>query len=59
LIIEAKTEQIPNVLTTSGDMGMHTMDQELQGLVEDGRISPDVAMKHTRHPEKFGGEAIE
>jgi twitching motility protein PilT len=59
LIIEAKTEQIPNVLMTSGDQGMRTMDQELQELVDQGMVAPDTAMKYSRHPEKFGGEAIE
>lgn len=59
LILEAKTEQIPNVLMTSGDQGMRTMDQELQELVEQGMVAPDTAMKYSRHPEKFGGEAIE
>lgn len=58
LIIEAKTEQIPNVLMTSAEEGMHTMDQELQGLVDQQLITPDIAMKHSRHPEKFGGEAL-
>jgi len=59
LIIEAKTEQIPNVLMTSAEQGMKTMDQELMELVDQGILSPQVAMKNSRHPEKFGGEEIE
>lgn len=41
LIRNEKMHQIPNILQTSGDQGMHTMEMSLRQLVNEGKISPD------------------
>lgn len=41
LIRNEKMHQIPNILQTSGDQGMHTMEMSLKQLVNEGKISPE------------------
>ncbi|GMU25991.1 MAG: twitching motility protein PilT [Candidatus Uhrbacteria bacterium] len=53
LIREAKTTQIPNVLYSSPDLHMNTLDQELHWLVNEGFITPETARIHARKPESF------
>jgi twitching motility protein PilT len=43
LIRKGKAFQIPNVISTSREMGMQTMDQELQRLMRNSIISSDTA----------------
>ncbi|WP_373815949.1 type IV pilus twitching motility protein PilT, partial [Jeotgalibaca porci] len=41
LIRNEKMHQIPNILQTSGDQGMHTMEMSLRQLVNEGKVSPE------------------
>jgi twitching motility protein PilT len=53
LIRENKTNQIQNVLYSSPDEHMNTMDQELKWLLSEGFIDRDTAMAHARNPESM------
>ncbi len=44
LIREGKANQLPTIIQTGSDYGMHTMDQDLVRLVLAGRISQRVAL---------------
>lgn len=44
LIREGKIASIPSALQTGSKLGMHTLNQDLARLVEEGRISHDVAL---------------
>ena len=43
LIREGKIQSIPSTLQTSGNLGMHTLNQDLADLVAAGKISDEVA----------------
>jgi twitching motility protein PilT len=43
LIREGKAHQVPTMLETGGEVGMHTFDQSLASLVQQGLISIDTA----------------
>lgn len=51
LIREEKTHQIDSVIASSAAQGMHTMDQSLFGLVQEGRIEKDTALQFSIHQE--------
>lgn len=51
LIRESKTNQINNVLYSSPDEHMNTLDQELKWLLQEGFIDRETAMAHARNPE--------
>ncbi|MGB7981520.1 MAG: type IV pilus twitching motility protein PilT, partial [Candidatus Nanopelagicales bacterium] len=53
LIREGKTHQIYSALQAGATHGMHTLDQDLAGLVKAGRISYDVAFEKAHHVEDF------
>jgi twitching motility protein PilT len=53
LIRENKTNQIQNVLYSSPDEHMNTLDQELKWLMNEGFITADVAKAHARNPATF------
>lgn len=53
LIREHATEQIPTVLQTGAQFGMHTMDSCIQGLHAKGIISQETSLTHVKHPEQF------
>lgn len=53
LIRENKTYQIDNVIETSSDQGMISMDKSLAELVKSGKISIDVAMSYSKDPKYF------
>ncbi len=53
LIREGKTEQIHNVLLTSSQEGMTTLDRELVDLVEEGRITAKVARIYAQKRSTF------
>lgn len=55
LIIEGKTEQIPNVILSSAVDGMQTLDQDLISMVEANLITPDLAQKYSNRPKQFEG----
>ena len=50
LIRQAKTEQLRNVMTTSGKAGMSTFESSLQELVDQGAIAADVAAAAAPRP---------
>ncbi|TPW74924.1 PilT/PilU family type 4a pilus ATPase [Schumannella soli] len=51
LVREGKTYQITSVLQSGASQGMHTMDQALAQLVNDGTITRSVAMEKSQDPE--------
>lgn len=51
LIRESKTNQIQNVLYSSPDEHMNTLDQELKWLLSEGFINRETAMAHAKNPE--------
>lgn len=51
LIRERKTHQIDNVIATSSDMGMQTLEKSLMHLVKAGRISMEDAKAYTMKPD--------
>ena len=53
LIREDKTAQILSVIQTGAQHGMISLDQHLRELVMQGRLSRDVAMKHSSNPRLF------
>ncbi|MBU0540163.1 type IV pilus twitching motility protein PilT, partial [Patescibacteria group bacterium] len=53
LIREGRTEQLQNTIFTSKDEHMVDLDQELQWLVKEKIISPDVALIHAHNPKNF------
>jgi twitching motility protein PilT len=50
LIREGKTYQIDNVISTSFDFGMTTLERSLAELVKKGKVSLEEAKKHTTNP---------
>ncbi|MTS92910.1 type IV pili twitching motility protein PilT, partial [Pseudoflavonifractor sp. BIOML-A4] len=46
MVRESKAHQLDNVISTSLDMGMVTMDQSLLKLAKEGRITHDTALRH-------------
>lgn len=53
VIREGKTHQLDNVISTSFDQGMISLERALAQLVNDGKIDPEVAKAHTLRPEEF------
>ncbi len=53
VIREGKTEQIPNVIYSSMADKMVDLDRDLKQLVEEGRISYQVAQEHARNKDHF------
>ena len=53
LIREQKTTQIQNVLYSSPDQHMNTLDQELKWLLNEGFITRQTAMAHVRNPQSL------
>lgn len=51
LIREGKTYQIDNIISTSANLGMNSLEKSLAQLVLDGLIEPEEAMKHTNKIE--------
>jgi twitching motility protein PilT len=47
LIREGKTHQMLTVMQTGSEMGMETLDQALQRLLREGKISPEEARNHS------------
>lgn len=50
-IREQKVYQIDNIIQTSADLGMVTMEKSLVGLVREGAISPEAAQNYANRPE--------
>jgi twitching motility protein PilT len=53
LIREGKTYQIPSALQAGKDLGMHTMDQHLADLVNEGVITLQAAMDRSHDPKSI------
>jgi twitching motility protein PilT len=53
LIREHQIEQIPTLMQTGSQFGMHTMDKTLKQLYKDGVISLEVATSKVKNPEEF------
>ncbi|MDP2874208.1 MAG: PilT/PilU family type 4a pilus ATPase, partial [bacterium] len=53
VIREQKTYQIDNVISTSYDLGMISLERSLAQLVKDGRISVEEAKLHTVKPAEL------
>jgi len=53
LIREGKTYQIDNVIETSSEQGMVSMDKSLANLVRQGLVAVDTAAAYTKDPKNF------
>lgn len=53
LIREQEIEQIPTLMQTGSQFGMHTMDKCLKHLYKDGIITLETALAKVRNPEEF------
>jgi twitching motility protein PilT len=51
LIREGKSYQITSMMQAGRDLGMHTLDQHLAELVDDGTISREAAFEKSQDPE--------
>lgn len=54
LIREGKTHQLDNIIQTSAEFGMVTLEAALASLVKNGKISIDVASSYAIRPEELG-----
>ena len=52
MIREAKTHQIDNVIRTSSDIGMVSLERSLVNLVREGVISVQRAQEYAVYPEE-------
>ncbi len=55
IIREGKTHLIDNVIQTSRDLGMMTMDMSLASLVASNKVSYDTAAAYANSPSDLGG----
>jgi twitching motility protein PilT len=53
LIREQEIEQIPTLMQTGSQHGMHTMDKSLKELHQKGIITLDMAMSKVKNREEF------
>ena len=53
VIREGKTHQIDNIIATSFDLGMVSLNRALAELVKNGKVSLDVAKMRTLNPEEL------
>ncbi len=52
-IREGKTHQIDNILQTSTEIGMNTLEMSLANLVKAGKIDPKTALSYSLRPEEL------
>ena len=52
-IREGKTHQIDNILQTSTEMGMNTLEMSLANLVKQGTVDLEVAQGYSLRPEEL------
>jgi twitching motility protein PilT len=50
---EAKTHMIDNIIQTSGEIGMTTIEMSLASLVNQGKVTMDEAKRHALHHEEL------
>ncbi len=53
VVREGKTHQIDNIISTSYDLGMVSLNRALAELVKNGKVSLDVAKMRTLNPEEL------
>jgi len=53
VIRESKTHQIDNIIATSSELGMVSLNRALAELVKNGKVSLDVAKMRTLNPEEL------
>ena len=53
VIREGKTHQLDNIISTSFDQGMISLERALSTLVADGKVAKEVARSYTIRPEEF------
>jgi twitching motility protein PilT len=53
LIRQAKMEQVHSYLHTGGKRGMHTLEQALAQLVQDGEVALPEALANANDPEQL------
>lgn len=53
VIREGKAHQIDNIIATSLEQGMVTLERDLARLVKEGKVELDVARRYTLKPEEF------
>ena len=53
VVREGKTHLIDNIIQTSGELGMISIDKSLAKLVLAGKVDKDVALTYANHPEEF------
>ena len=53
VIREHKTHQIPTLIQTGTQHGMHSMDQSLKKLILDRKVSYQEAIQHAKNREEF------
>ncbi|MBI3981056.1 type IV pilus twitching motility protein PilT [Candidatus Microgenomates bacterium] len=53
VIREGKTHLIDNIIQTSGELGMISIDKSLAKLVLAGKIDKDMALTYSNRPEEF------
>ena len=53
VIRDGKTHQLDNIIATSFDQGMVSLERALAKLVNDGKLDPQVAKLHALHPEEL------
>lgn len=54
IIREGKTHQLDNVIQTSGELGMMSLESSLAQWVDRGEIDMDVAQQYALRPEELG-----
>lgn len=53
VVREGKTHQIDNIIQTSQEVGMNTLEASLAELVREGKISLDVAQSYSLRPDEL------
>ena len=53
LIREGKTYQIDNVIYSSKELGMNTMDSDILRLYKEGKITKETAMMYAVNPSNI------
>ena len=53
VVREGKNHLIDNIIQTSGEAGMITIDKSLSRLVMEGKVDKDIALSYSLHPEDF------
>lgn len=53
VIREEKTHQVDNIIQTSGNLGMNLLEDSLAQLVNEGKVSLEVAQEYTLRPDEL------